>query len=330
MGTIVDSPLILESQRLILRRQQASDFTDLVDLWADPEVTRYLGGPRDRDWLRGVFQQTAEAPLTERYDLWPVVEKETGEVVGHCGLLEKDVEGKSEIELTYVFARSAWGKGYATEIGRALKDHAFGELGLERLIALIEPGNVASERVAHKIGMRFDREVIRPGGALREVYVVEAKDARAATPDCFVCRKHRGEVSVLGGAIYKDRLVYLSHASLWGDETEHYLGHLFVEPKRHAPELADLTEEEAQAVGLYTSRLARALMHTEGMEHVYAFVIGDGVPHVHVHVIGRYPGAPRAYWGPKVDEWPEAPRGGEAEIAGMAARVRAFLREHYG
>jgi diadenosine tetraphosphate (Ap4A) HIT family hydrolase len=94
--------------------------------------------------------------------------------------------------------------------------------------------------------------------------------------------------------------------------------------------LADLTDEEAQALGLYVSRVARALMHTEGVEHVYSFVIGDGVPHVHVHVIGRYPGAPRAYWGPKVDEWPGAPRGGEVEIENVASRVRTFLREKTG
>ena len=112
-----------------------------------------------------------------------------------------------------------------------------------------------------------------------------------------------------GGVIYEDDLLYVSHAQLWGDEVDPYLGHLFVEPKRHAPGLADLTEEEAQAIGLCTSRVARALMHTEGVEHVYSFVIGDRAPHVHVHVIGRYPGAPRAYWGPKVDEWPEASRG---------------------
>lgn len=173
-----DSLIVLETERLLLRRQQASDVPPLVDLWSDPEVTRYLGGPRDRDWLRGEFEETARAPFGERYDLWPLVEKETGEVVGHCGLLEKDIEGQAEIELTYVFARSAWGKGYATEIGRALKDYAFGELGLERLIALIEPENVASERVARKVGMRFDREVIRPGGVLRRVYVVEAANVR--------------------------------------------------------------------------------------------------------------------------------------------------------
>jgi diadenosine tetraphosphate (Ap4A) HIT family hydrolase len=86
---------------------------------------------------------------------------------------------------------------------------------------------------------------------------------------------------------------------------------VFVEVKRHVAELADLTEQEAQVIGLFTSRIAKALLCTEAMEHVYTFFIGDGVPHVHIHVIGRYPNAPREYWGPKVDEWPEAPKGKE-------------------
>jgi diadenosine tetraphosphate (Ap4A) HIT family hydrolase len=150
-----------------------------------------------------------------------------------------------------------------------------------------------------------------------------------ANLDCIVCRKHRGEVTVFGGAIYESDLIYISHAQLWGQEKDHYLGHIFVEPKRHVAELADLTEKEAKVIGLYTSRVAKALLHTEGMEHIYSFVIGDGVPHVHVHVIGRYPGAPREYWGPKVDEWPEAPRGKEQEIGQVAARLRNFFGEHY-
>lgn len=153
-----------------------------------------------------------------------------------------------------------------------------------------------------------------------------ADSIRSTFPvECLVCRKHRGEILVPGGAIYEDDLIYVSHALPWGQEQDHYLGHLFVEPRRHVPELADLCAAEAQAIGLYTSKLARALMHTEGAEHVYSFVIGDGVPHVHVHVIGRYPGAPRAYWGPRVDEWPDAPRGGTDQIAQVSARVRAFL-----
>lgn len=148
--------------------------------------------------------------------------------------------------------------------------------------------------------------------------------------DCIICRKHRGQVTVAGGPVYEDELIYISHAQLWREKAEHYLGHLFIEPKRHVPELADLSEAEAQAIGLFTTRLARALMHTEGAEHVYAFVIGDGVPHVHVHIIGRYPGAPRQYWGPRVDEWPDAPHGGEHEIAQVADRVREYLQTHSG
>jgi diadenosine tetraphosphate (Ap4A) HIT family hydrolase len=147
--------------------------------------------------------------------------------------------------------------------------------------------------------------------------------------ECVVCRKHRGQVMVAGGSIYEDELIFVSHAQLWGDETKHYLGHLFIEPKRHVAELADLTEQEAQLIGLFTTRAAQALMHTEKVEHVYSFVIGDGVPHVHVHVIGRYPGAPREYWGPRVDEWPGAPHGDEAEIEGVSKRIRQYFEEYF-
>ena len=146
--------------------------------------------------------------------------------------------------------------------------------------------------------------------------------------DCLVCRKHHGEGRVSGGTIYEDDLIYISHAQIWGEEKEHYLEHVFVEPKQHKAEVADLTEE-AQMIGVHTSRITKALPHTEHMEYIYVFVIGNGVPHVHYHVIGRYPGAPREYWGPKVGDWPEAPKGTGPEIAQVTARIRTFLREHY-
>jgi ribosomal-protein-alanine N-acetyltransferase len=86
------------------------------------------------------------------------------------------VEGRQEIELIYVLASSASGKGYATEIARSLVRYAFEELGIGRLIALIEPENAASERVAVKTGMRFEKEVIRSGGIKRKVYAIEIRD----------------------------------------------------------------------------------------------------------------------------------------------------------
>jgi ribosomal-protein-alanine N-acetyltransferase len=99
-----------------------------------------------------------------------------GELVGHCGLLDKELEYRQEIELIYVIRRAAWGRGYATEVVKALKRHAFETLGLGRLIALIEPGNVASESVAIKVGMRLQKEIVPPGGANRLLYAIEAAD----------------------------------------------------------------------------------------------------------------------------------------------------------
>ena len=91
---------------------------------------------------------------------------------------------------------------------------------------------------------------------------------------------------------------------------------------------AGFNDEEAKTIGIYVSRLARALKQTEGADHVYSFVIGDHVPHVHVHVICRYPGAPREYWGPSVDDWPDAPRGTDQEIKAVADRIRSFLMKN--
>ncbi len=145
--------------------------------------------------------------------------------------------------------------------------------------------------------------------------------------DCFICRKHRGEATIPGSAIYEDDRVYAGHAQIREGQTTAYLGYLMVEPKRHAPRLFDLTDDEAQALGLLVVRLSRALRDVEKAEHVYAFVIGDGVLHVHIHVVPRYPGAPREYWGVHVDEWPNAPRGGPAEMAALCARLRSHLQD---
>jgi diadenosine tetraphosphate (Ap4A) HIT family hydrolase len=94
---------------------------------------------------------------------------------------------------------------------------------------------------------------------------------------------------------------------------------------RHAPGLADLTDGEAQALGLLMSRLSRTLQRCEGAEHVYAFVLGDHVPHLHVHLVPRYRGTPRAYWGVRLDEWPDAPRGDAAAVEALCLRLRQCL-----
>ena len=107
-----------------------------------------------------------------------------------------------------------------------------------------------------------------------------------------------------------------------------YLGHLLVEPRRHAPGLADLTDAEARSMGWWCSRASRALRDVARAEHVYAAVIGDGVPHLHIHLLPRFAGTPREYWGIDVDEWPRARRGTAAEIGTLVHDLRGYLAGH--
>jgi ribosomal-protein-alanine N-acetyltransferase len=164
----------IETERLRIRSLKIADAAPLAAVWSDPEVTRHMGGPRDFVAIRQGLKEDAQAGDQAVIDLWTVVEKASGQVIGHCGFLEKDVDDQAEIELIYVFASDVWGKGYATEAALALRDHAFHRLGLRRFIALIEPGNPASARVAEKIGMQLEKETRRSSGKMMSVYAIHS------------------------------------------------------------------------------------------------------------------------------------------------------------
>ena len=133
-------------------------------------------------------------------------------------------------------------------------------------------------------------------------------------PGCVLCRKQRGEIAFPGGTFSLDEQVYLGPAQCRSGEATAYLGYLMAEPRRHVPGLEQLRDAEARALRVWVARLGRALVAVLGADHVYAFVIGDHVHHVHVHVVARYPGAPPEYRGPRVDEWPEVPRGAKRSL----------------
>ena len=82
-------------------------------------------------------------------------------LIGRCGLNPKRFfDGQLEVEVGYHLARPFWGRGLATEAARAVRDYGFDRLGFDRLISIITIGNIASERVAVKIGMRRERDTI--------------------------------------------------------------------------------------------------------------------------------------------------------------------------
>jgi ribosomal-protein-alanine N-acetyltransferase len=162
----------IETDRLIVRSNQLVDSEPLAALWADPDVTYYMGGARNYEEILKLSREYAQLNPQPAFDLWPVIEKETGQIIGTGGILEKDIDGSNQYEVIYVLAKSAWGKGFATELASSLKDYAFDDLGLKRVTALIDPGNLKSERVATKIGLRYEKDTVRPNGKIMRLFAL--------------------------------------------------------------------------------------------------------------------------------------------------------------
>jgi RimJ/RimL family protein N-acetyltransferase len=158
--------IILETVRLILRRQILSDLDDLYTLYCDPEITKYIpDAPRNREETREELEWFLNGhPKYPELGLWATIHKETGKFIGRCGLLPWEIEDQHEVEVAYTIARAYWGQGLATEAARAIRDYGFEKLNLSRLISLIDPENVASQKVAEKIGMKLENRADGIGG----------------------------------------------------------------------------------------------------------------------------------------------------------------------
>jgi ribosomal-protein-alanine N-acetyltransferase len=176
LGYDVTARLVCETPRLRIRRVEAADAAALAGFYADPEVMAHLGGARERERMRRVFEEIARAPEDDEERIWSLLERGSGAVIGCCGLVRKEIDRRVEYELTYTLARPFWGRGLATEAAGALRDHAVSALGLRRLVALIEPEHHASASVARKVGFELEGSVTRPGPRTLLLYAFEPAD----------------------------------------------------------------------------------------------------------------------------------------------------------
>jgi RimJ/RimL family protein N-acetyltransferase len=91
------------------------------------------------------------------HGLWAVSLTESNQFIGQCGLIPQNIRNQDEIEIGYLFCRSHWGHGYATEAAHACRDYGFSQLKVEKLVSFIDPVNEASKRVAMRIGMTLEQ-----------------------------------------------------------------------------------------------------------------------------------------------------------------------------
>src|SRR5581483_3485115 len=148
--------------RLLLRELTLGDVDDLLEVLGDAEAMRHYPRPKSRDetagwieWSIGLYPQAL--------GLHGVVLASTGELIGDCGLTYQDVEGTAEVEIGYHLKPRHWGHGYATESALAWRDYARDVLGLDRLVAIVAPGNEPSQAVATRMGMSLEREFVKGG-----------------------------------------------------------------------------------------------------------------------------------------------------------------------
>lgn len=159
----------IETERLILRKLVAEDVDRLFLLDSNPEVMKYIGMPtlskvdESKEVVKMIMQQYAENGVGRL----AVIEKESGLLIGWSGIkLNTSVVNNHQnfYELGYRFLPETWGKGYATESGRASLEYCFNDLKAEKIYAYARSDNQASNQVLTKLGFKKTSEFTEPDG----------------------------------------------------------------------------------------------------------------------------------------------------------------------
>jgi len=156
----------LQTKRLRFRNYTNADFYFLKGLLQSKDMMRYIGDGQTRNdaeveqfltWIYTHYRENEETGLK-------IIEnRKTGEPIGHAGIVPQVINGESHYEIGYWIAKAYWGQGFATEAAEAIKQYAQEEMHLTELIAIIQPGNAPSKRIAETIGMHLAQEDVLNG-----------------------------------------------------------------------------------------------------------------------------------------------------------------------
>lgn len=153
-----DDAIVIETERLVLRRLSADDAAFVLELVNDPDWLRYIGDKcvRNLDDARGYIEN---GPVTmyarHGFGLWRVELKDVGTPIGMCGLIKRDT--LEDVDIGFAYLPRFRGRGYAREAAQATLAHGANGLGLRRIIAITSLDNAASGRLLEAIGLTFER-----------------------------------------------------------------------------------------------------------------------------------------------------------------------------
>lgn len=154
---------IATTKRLLIRELSVQDIPNMYEIYQNPEVKKYITDiddyldheiDRHRAYIKNVYNFYG-------YGLWGIFSKETGQLIGRCGIQNTIINNRDEIELGYLLDVNHWGFGYALECIQAVIDYAFLNLNMNRIVAVIDPLNKRSINVANRIGMKIESYITK-------------------------------------------------------------------------------------------------------------------------------------------------------------------------
>jgi [ribosomal protein S5]-alanine N-acetyltransferase len=157
----LDMSIFLETERLVLHTPALSDLDNMYALESDPEVMEFIGGPYNKIKILHTLKTAIQHQEKHQFGFGPVYEKGSGEFVGTGGLVFLNYDdNQADIEIGYALGKKSWGKGYATELSKALIQWGFQHLAVNNLCAVTHPDNVRSRRVLEKSGMEYAGRIV--------------------------------------------------------------------------------------------------------------------------------------------------------------------------
>jgi RimJ/RimL family protein N-acetyltransferase len=167
----------INTPRLILRPYVIDDFEALHKILSDKKTMSFWPAPFTTEQTNRWIERSIKSYKENQFGRFAVELKESGKIIGDCGILLSELDGKQENDLGYIIYADYWGRGFGTEAAQACLDYAFNELGLKRVAANMATDNITSIRVAEKIGMIKEKEFLnkRNRNLLTYLYAIHNK-----------------------------------------------------------------------------------------------------------------------------------------------------------
>ena len=168
----------IDSERLFLREMTMDDFDALYKVLADKEIMQHYPYSFDEERVRAWIQRNMDRYKEFGFGLWAVCLKETGEMIGDCGLTLQNIEGEMLPEIGYHIRADQQRKGYAREAAAAVRDWAFANTDYPALYSYCKYTNVPSYKTAEAIGMHFEKEYPDEANGITHVSVLRREDLK--------------------------------------------------------------------------------------------------------------------------------------------------------